>query len=94
MPTDANTHMQALGAPAFKLWIYLCHKAEAEGKQEFTVAISELSIDSGVVSGEGGAGLGPVRAAMRRLVSAHYLRAVPVKQRRCRIELIKTVEFR
>lgn len=94
MPTDANTHLQTLGAPAFKLWIYLCRLSQSEGTQEFTVALSELSKSSGVVSEEGGAGLGPLRAALRRLVSAQYLSAVPEKERRCRIELIKTVELR
>ena len=94
MSTDANTHLQALGAPAFKLWIHLCRQAQAEGTQEFTIPLSELSRDSGVVSEEGGGGLGPLRAALRRLVSAHYLKAVPEKERRCRIELIKTVDIR
>ena len=94
MTTTADIHLRTLGAPAFKLWIYLCRQAQAEGRQEFSVVLSELSKSSGVVSGEGGSGLGPLRAALRRLVSAHYATAVPEKERRCRIRLLLTVDIR
>lgn len=80
--TNASEHLQALGAPSFRLWIHLCRKAQTEGEEEFVV-----------VSGEGGQGLGPVRAALRRLVSAQYVTAVPEKERRLRICLLKTVEI-
>ena len=92
--TNASAHLQALGAPAFKLWIHLCRNAASSGEEEFSVVLSELARESGVVSGEGGAGLGPLRAALRRLVSAHYLTAVPEKERRCRIHLLRTVDIR
>ena len=91
---DANAHLQALGVAAFKLWIYLCRQANAQGAQEFNVAMSRLAQDAGVVSEQGGDGLGPVRAALRRLVAAGYVRTVPEKERRCRIELLKTADFR
>ena len=81
--TNASEHLQALGAPSFRLWIHLCRKAQTEGEEEFVV----------VVSGERGQGLGPVRAALRRLVSAQYVTAVPEKERRLRICLLKTVEI-
>jgi len=80
--TNAREHLQALGAPSFRLWIHLCRKAQTEGEEEFVV-----------VSGEGGQGLGPVRAALRRLISAQYVTAVPEKERRLRICLLKTVEI-
>ena len=92
--TNASEHLQALGASSFRLWIHLCRRAQTEGEEEFVVVVSELARASGVVSGEGGAGLGPVRAALRRLVSAHYMTAVPEKERRLRISLLKTVDIR
>lgn len=91
--TNASEHLQALGAPSFRLWIHLCRKAQTEGEKEFVVIVSELARASGVVSGEGGQGLGPVRAALRRLISAQYVTAVPEKERRLRICLLKTVEI-
>jgi hypothetical protein len=91
--TNSSEHLQALGASSFRLWIHLCRKAQTEGEEEFVV-VSELARASGVVSGEGGAGLGPVRAALRRLVSARYMTAVPEKERRLRICLLKTVDIR
>ncbi|MDA0333578.1 MAG: hypothetical protein O2782_00240 [bacterium] len=92
-PINATAHLQSLGAPAFRLWIYLCRLAKTQGSMEFSVVVSELARVSGVVSGEGGDGLGPVRAALRRLVSARYVTAVPEKERRCRITLLKTVDI-
>ena len=80
--TNASEHLQALGAPSFRLWIHLCRKAQTQGEEEFVV-----------VSGERGQGLGPVRAALRRLISAQYVTAVPEKERRLRICLLKTVEL-
>ena len=91
---NANAHLQAVGPAAFKLWIYLCRQAQAQEAPEFSVALSVLARDAGVVSEQGGDGLGPVRAAMRRLVAAGYVRTVPEKERRCRIELLKTVDIR
>lgn len=91
--SNASAHLQLLGAPAFKLWVYLCRQAQAQGRDELSVPMSELSRDSGVVSEEGGSGLGPVRAALRRLVSAHYVTAVPEKERRCHIQLLKRVDI-
>lgn len=92
--TNATAHLQALGAPSFRLWIHLCRQPQALSEEGFSVVLSELARESGVVSGEGGDGLGPVRAALRRLVSARYVTAVPEKERRCRIHLLKTVEVR
>jgi hypothetical protein len=92
--TNAADHLQALGAPSFRLWIYLCRKAQAVGEEKFSVVISELTKENGVMSGEGGGGLGPVRAALRRLVSSRYVTAVPEKERRCRIHLLKTCDIR
>lgn len=91
---NANVHLQALGPPAFKLWIHLCRRAAAEGVDEFSVVLSELAKASGVTSGEGGGGLGPLRASLRRLVAARYVTAVPEKERRCRIHLLQTVDIR
>jgi hypothetical protein len=93
-PTNANAHLQSLGAPAFRLWIHLCRQAQAQDSEEFSVVVSALARESGVVSGEGGDGLGPVRAALRRLVAARYVTAVPEKERRCRITLLKTADIR
>jgi hypothetical protein len=92
--TNASGHLQALGAPSFRLWIHLCRQAQTKGEEEFSVVMSALARESGVISGEGGDGLGPVRAALRRLVSAHYVTAVPERGRRCRIVLLKTVDIR
>lgn len=91
--SNASAHLQALGAPAFKLWIHLCRMSGTTGEEEFSVVLSELARASGVVSGEGGDGLGPVRAALRRLVSARYVTAVPEKERRCRIHLLTMVNI-
>ncbi|HJP33465.1 MAG TPA: hypothetical protein QGF95_23190 [Candidatus Latescibacteria bacterium] len=92
--TNASEHLQALGAPSFKLWIYLCRKAQAEGVEEFSVVVSEVAKESGIAYAEGRAGLGPVRAALRRLVSAQYVTAVPEKERRLHICLLKMVDIR
>ena len=91
---NANKRLQALGPPSCRLWIHLCRQAQAKGEPEFVVVMSELARESGVISGEGGGGLGPVRAALRRLVSAQYVTAVPERERRCRIHLLKTVDIR
>lgn len=92
-PEDAAAHLQSLGVPAFRLWIHLCRQSKTQEGEEFSVVVSELARASGVVSGEGGDGLGPVRAALRRLVSARYVTAVPEKERRCRITLLQTVDI-
>ena len=91
---NANAHLQALGTAAFKLWIYLCRQAQAQGTQEFSVPQAELARDAGVVSSQGGSGLGPVRTALRRLVAADYVTAIPEKGRRCHIQLLKMVDIR
>ncbi len=36
--TNAREHLQALGAPSFRLWIHLCRKAQTEGEEEFVVS--------------------------------------------------------
>ncbi|MBT3344753.1 MAG: hypothetical protein HN712_28325 [Gemmatimonadetes bacterium] len=93
MPS-ADQHLQKLGPPAFKLWIFLCRLAAVEGAEELVLPMSELALASGVRSEEGGEGLGPVRAALRRLVSNRYVTAMPEKGRRCRLQLLQTVEVR
>lgn len=92
--TSADQHLRTLGPAAFKLWIFLCRLAKAEGTEELVIPMSELAAASGIRSEEGGAGLGPVRAALRRLVSSRYVKAVPEKGRRCRLQLLQTVDVR
>ena len=89
---SADEHLQKLGPAAFRLWIFLCRLAQVEGTDELVLPMSELASASGVKSEEGGEGLGPVRAALRRLVSSQYLTAMPEKGRRCRLHLLQTVD--
>lgn len=92
--SSADEHLRKLGPAAFKLWIFLCRLANVEGTEELVLPMSELASASGVRSEEGGEGLGPVRAALRRLVSSRYVTAMPEKGRRCRLRLLQTVEVR
>jgi len=91
---SADEHLQKLGPAAFRLWIFLCRLAEEEGTEELVLPMAELAAASGVRSKEGGEGLGPVQAALRRLVSSQYVTAMPEKGRRCRLHLLQTVDVR
>lgn len=59
-----------------------------------TLVMAELARKSGVVSEEGGAGRGPVHAALRQLVKSKCITVVPEAERRCRIALLKVVNIR
>ena len=90
MSQSADQLLKILGPVAFKLWVYLLKLREV-GENEVTVVMSELARDSGVVSGEGGDGLGPVHSALRQLVQKGYITTVPEAQRRCKITILKVV---
>lgn len=92
MTETIDQHLKALGPPAFKLWIHLLKQRDV-GEDTVTVVMSQLATKSGVVSDEGGDGLGPVHAALRVLVQKKYVTAVPEAQRRCRITLLKIVNI-
>lgn len=83
-----------MGPAAFRLWIHLIRHAQKEGADSFSVAMAELARQSGVVSEEGGGGLGPVHSALRQLVAKGYIAAAPDQQRRSRITLLKKVDIR
>ena len=93
MTQSANMHLKELGPVAFKLWVYLLKYAQREGADSFSVVMAELAKRSGVVSEEGGGGLGPVHSALRQLVAKQYATAAPDQQRRCRITLLKKVDI-
>lgn len=88
MAESVDQHLKVLGPQAFKLWVHLLRERQV-GEDALTIAISELARASGVRSGEGGDGLGPVHAALRRLVQKKYITTVPEAHRRCRITLLK-----
>ena len=76
-------------------------KAEAELREEiearklaaFPRAIASKDFEAAVPVLLQSYGLGPVRAALRRLVSSRYVTAVPEKERRLRICLLERVEL-
>ena len=94
MHPSADNALQELGVPAFKLWIHLCKAAKRADDDTLVLALSELAKDSGVVSGEGGAGLGVLHAALRVLVSKKYITTAPESGRRSKICMLRTVEVR
>ena len=92
MSESVDQHLKILGPQAFKLWVHLLRQRQV-GEDTITVIIPELARVSGVLSEEGGGGLGPVHAALRQLVQRKYITTVPEAHRRCRITLLKIVNI-
>ena len=93
MGQSVEKFLQELGPAAFRLWVHLIKEAKGGEDGTIVASIPELATSSGVVSQEGGSGLGPINAALRTLVSKKFISATPEPGRRCRISLLKMVDI-